>query len=152
MYVTLEPCCHHGKQPPCTEAIIEAGIRKVIIGSADPNPLVAGKGVVMLREHGVEVTEGFLKDECDSFNRPFFYFITNGTPYVVLKYAMTADGRIAAHTGSIQMDNRRSGQGKCTSRQEQIYGDHDRSGDGACGRSAADLQDTGRQGSGEDNM
>lgn len=100
MYVTLEPCCHHGKQPPCTEAIIEAGIRKVIIGSADPNPLVAGKGVVMLREHGVEVTEGFLKDECDSFNRPFFYFITNGTPYVVLKYAMTADGKIAAHTGA----------------------------------------------------
>ena len=66
MYVTLEPCCHHGKQPPCTEAIIEAGIRKVIIGSADPNPLVAGKGVAMLREHGIEVTEGFLKDECDS--------------------------------------------------------------------------------------
>lgn len=100
MYVTLEPCCHYGKQPPCTDAIIEAGIKRVIIGSSDPNPLVAGKGAAILRDHGVQVVEGFLKEECDSFNRPFFHFITTGKPYVVMKYAMTVDGKIAAHTGA----------------------------------------------------
>lgn len=100
MYVTLEPCCHHGKQPPCTDAIIEAGIKRVIIGSSDPNPLVAGKGVEILRESGIEVVEGFLKEECDEINRVFFHYITTGRPYVVMKYAMTTDGKIATYTGS----------------------------------------------------
>ena len=99
MYVTLEPCCHRGKQPPCTEAIVEAGIKHVVIGSDDPNPLVQGKGVKFLREHGVDVWEGFLKDECDALNPVFFKYITEKTPYVVLKYAMTADGKIATATG-----------------------------------------------------
>lgn len=100
MYVTLEPCCHHGKQPPCTDAIIEAGIKRVIIGSSDPNPLVSGKGVGILREHGVEVVEGVMKEDCDRLNRVFFHYITTGRPYVVMKYAMTADGKIATHTGA----------------------------------------------------
>lgn len=99
MYVTLEPCCHHGKQPPCTEAILEAGIRRVVVGSADPNPKVAGGGIRILREHGIEVTEGVLKAACDESNRIFFHYITTGTPYVVMKYAMTLDGKIAAYTG-----------------------------------------------------
>ena len=99
MYVTLEPCCHHGKQPPCTEAILEAGIRRVVVGSADPNPKVAGGGIRVLREHGIEVTEGVLKEACDESNRIFFHYITTGTPYVVMKYAMTMDGKIAAYTG-----------------------------------------------------
>lgn len=99
MYVTLEPCCHHGKQPPCTEAILEAGIRRVVVGSADPNPKVAGGGIRILREHGIEVTEGVLKEACDESNRIFFHYITTGTPYVVMKYAMTMDGKIAAYTG-----------------------------------------------------
>jgi len=99
MYVTLEPCCHHGKQPPCTEAILEAGIRRVVVGSADPNPKVAGGGIRILREHGIEVTEGVLKEACDESNRIFFHYITTGTPYVVMKYAMTLDGKIAAYTG-----------------------------------------------------
>lgn len=99
MYVTLEPCCHHGKQPPCTEAILEAGIRRVVVGSADPNPKVAGGGIRVLREHGIEVTEGVLKEACDESNRIFFHYITTGTPYVVMKYAMTLDGKIAAYTG-----------------------------------------------------
>ncbi len=99
MYVTLEPCCHTGKQPPCTEAIVEAGIKHVVIGSRDPNPLVHGKGVMFLREHGVEVTEDFLRDECDAINPVFFKYITTKMPYVVLKYAMTADGKIATATG-----------------------------------------------------
>ena len=99
IYVTLEPCCHHGKQPPCTDALIEAGISRVIIGSSDPNPLVAGKGVRILKEHGISVVEDFLKDECDSLNDIFFYYITRGLPYVAMKYAMTADGKIACYTG-----------------------------------------------------
>ncbi len=100
LYVTLEPCCHYGKQPPCTEAILEAGIRRVIIGSDDPNPLVAGKGIRMLREHQIEVTEHVLKEECDRLNEVFFHFIQTKRPFVVMKYAMTMDGKIAAYTGA----------------------------------------------------
>lgn len=99
IYVTLEPCCHTGRTPPCTEAIIDAGIAEVVIGSRDPNPKVAGKGATILREHGIKVVEDFLKDECDALNPVFFHFITTGLPYAVMKYAMTADGKIAAYTG-----------------------------------------------------
>ena len=100
MYVTLEPCCHYGKTPPCTEAIIEQKIKKVVIGSRDPNPEVAGKGVRILREAGVTVTEDFMRDECDRLNPVFFHYITTKTPYVVMKYAMTLDGKIATKTGA----------------------------------------------------
>lgn len=95
MYVTLEPCCHYGKTPPCTEAIIENGISKVVIGSRDPNPLVAGKGVKILKEHGIEVVCDFLKEECDKLNPVFFHYIITKKPYVTMKYAMTCDGKIA---------------------------------------------------------
>ena len=100
IYVTLEPCCHYGKQPPCTLAIMEHGIRRVVIGSRDPNPLVAGKGVRMLREHGITVVEDFMREECDALNPVFFHYITTGRPYVKMKYAMTADGKIATKTGA----------------------------------------------------
>ena len=76
MYVTLEPCCHQGKQPPCTQAIIEHGIRKVYVGSNDPNVLVAGKGIRQLREAGIEVATEVLKEECDALNPVFFHYIT----------------------------------------------------------------------------
>lgn len=99
LYVTLEPCCHYGKTPPCTKAIIENGIRRVVIGSADPNPLVAGKGVSQLREKNIAVTEGILKEQCDKLNKVFFHYIQNKTPYVVMKYAMTMDGKISTVTG-----------------------------------------------------
>lgn len=99
IYVTLEPCCHYGRTPPCTEAIIEAGISRVVIGSRDPNPLVSGNGARLLRENGIEVVEGFLRDECDKLNPIFFQYITTKLPYVSLKYAMTADGKIATVTG-----------------------------------------------------
>ena len=99
IYVTLEPCCHHGKQPPCTDAIIEAGISRVVTGSGDPNPLVGGKGIRILKDHGIQVTEHVLKEECDGLNPVFFHYIRRKTPYVVLKYAMTMDGKIAAYTG-----------------------------------------------------
>lgn len=100
MYVTLEPCCHHGKQPPCVEAIVEAGITRVVIGSKDPNPLVAGKGVEYLRQHNIQVTEEVLMDECDELNEIFLHYIKNKQPYVVMKYAMTMDGKIASFTGN----------------------------------------------------
>ena len=99
LYVTLEPCCHYGKTPPCTEIIIEKNIKKVYVGSMDPNKLVAGKGVKILEENGIEVECGVLKDECDKLNEVFFHYITNKTPYVVMKYAMTMDGKIACENG-----------------------------------------------------
>ena len=99
MYVTLEPCCHYGKQPPCTDAIIEAGISRVVIGSSDPNPLVAGKGIDILKNNGICVTENVLADQCDHINEIFFHYITAKRPLVIMKYAMTLDGKIAAYTG-----------------------------------------------------
>lgn len=99
IYVTLEPCCHYGKQPPCVDAILEAGIARVVTGSDDPNPLVAGKGFKRLIEHGVEVTTHVEKEACDALNPVFFHYIQTGIPYVAMKYAMTMDGKIAAYTG-----------------------------------------------------
>lgn len=99
IYVTLEPCCHYGKQPPCTQAILDAKIGTVVVGSRDPNPLVAGKGIKILRDAGINVVEDFLRDECDKLNSLFFSYISSGLPYVALKYAMTMDGKIATVTG-----------------------------------------------------
>lgn len=99
LYVTLEPCCHQGKTPPCTDIIIESGIRKVYIGSMDSNPLVSGKGAELLKNHGIEVVTGILEEECKVMNRIFFHYIATKTPYVLMKYAMTADGKIATVTG-----------------------------------------------------
>ena len=99
MYVTLEPCCHYGKQPPCVDAILDACIHRVVVGSADPNPLVAGKGIAILRAHGIDVTENVLQEECDALNKVFFHYITTKRPFVSMKYAMTMDGKIAAVTG-----------------------------------------------------
>lgn len=100
LYVTLEPCCHYGKTPPCTEIIIEKKIAKVVIGARDPNPKVAGKGARILREHGIEVVEDYMREACDALNPVFFHYITTKTPYVVLKFAMTLDGKIATRTGA----------------------------------------------------
>ncbi|MDD6795784.1 MAG: bifunctional diaminohydroxyphosphoribosylaminopyrimidine deaminase/5-amino-6-(5-phosphoribosylamino)uracil reductase RibD [Clostridiaceae bacterium] len=99
LYVTLEPCCHYGRTPPCTEAIIESGISRVVVGSLDPNPLVAGKGIEILRKSGIDVVEGVLKKECDEVNEVFLHYIKNKDPYVVMKYAMTMDGKIATYNG-----------------------------------------------------
>lgn len=100
IYVTLEPCCHYGRTPPCTEAIIENKIARVVVGSRDPNPLVSGKGAALLREHGIEVVEDFLRDECDALNPIFFHYITTGRPYAAAKFAITLDGKIATKTGA----------------------------------------------------
>lgn len=100
LYVTLEPCCHYGKTPPCTEAILQSKIARVFIGSTDPNPLVSGKGIKTLRDHGVEVVTGILKERCDKLNEVFNHYIRTRTPYVVMKYAMTLDGKTAAVSGA----------------------------------------------------
>lgn len=99
LYVTLTPCGHFGKTPPCTDVVLENGIRRVVIGSHDPNPLVAEKSMEILRQHGVEVTTGILQQECDALNDAFFHFIRTHRPYVVMKYAMTMDGKTATASG-----------------------------------------------------
>lgn len=99
MYVTLEPCSHYGRTPPCAKAIIENKIKKTYIGLLDPNPLVAGRGVNMLKEAGIQVETGILESECRGINEIFLKYITKKRPFVVMKTAMTLDGKIAAHTG-----------------------------------------------------
>lgn len=100
LYVTLEPCCHYGKTPPCTQIILESGITEVYVGSTDPNPLVGGKGIAILQEHGIRVVTGICEKECLALNRIFFHYIQKKRPYVIMKYAMTADGKIATVTGA----------------------------------------------------
>lgn len=99
LVVNLEPCSHHGKTPPCAEAIIRSGIRNVVIGCRDPNPLVNGRGIKALRRSGITVTEGVLEHECRSLNESFFHFIEHGRPFVTLKAAQTLDGRVATAAG-----------------------------------------------------
>ncbi len=99
LYVTLEPCCHYGKTPPCAEIIIEKKIKKVYVGCLDSNPKVAGNGVRILREHGIAVETGILEQECRDLNEVFFHYMETKTPFLAMKYAMTLDGKIACETG-----------------------------------------------------
>ena len=99
LYVTLEPCCHHGKTPPCTDIIIEKGIKKVVVGLLDPNPLVSGNGISILQNAGIEVVTGVEADKIKELNKVFLKYIKTKRPYVILKTAMTLDGKIASYTG-----------------------------------------------------
>jgi diaminohydroxyphosphoribosylaminopyrimidine deaminase / 5-amino-6-(5-phosphoribosylamino)uracil reductase len=99
LYVNLEPCSHVGRTPPCTEAIINAGIKKVFVAIKDPNPLVNGKGIEKLRSSGVEVNEGLLEDEALKINEVFLKYIRTKKPFIALKTAMSIDGKIATETG-----------------------------------------------------
>lgn len=99
LYVTLEPCSHYGKTPPCADLIIQSGISKVFIATMDPNPCVAGTGIEKLREAGIQVEVGLCESEAIEINQPFFYFIKTKMPFVTLKAAMSLDGKIAAKTG-----------------------------------------------------
>ncbi len=100
LYVTLEPCNHQGKTPPCAPMIAEMGIRRVVIAAGDPNPEVNGQGIKYLQKHGIEVETGLLKKEAEDQNEVFRTFITTGKPFVVLKTAMTLDGKIATVTNA----------------------------------------------------
>lgn len=102
LYVTLEPCCHYGRTPPCTEIIIEKGIGRVFVAALDVNPLVAGKGVQTLRDAGIEVVTGILEQEAMDLNEVFYHFFETHRPFVAMKYAMTLDGKIACYTGDSQ--------------------------------------------------
>jgi len=99
LYVNLEPCNHYGRTPPCTEAIIQAGIQRVVVGMIDPNPLVAGQGIERLRQAGISVTVGVQEAACQRLNEAFVHRIRYQRPWGILKYAMTLDGQIAASTG-----------------------------------------------------
>ena len=99
LYVTLEPCCHQGKTPPCTRAVLAAGVARVVAAMADPFPQVAGGGLAELRAAGVEVQTGILEDQARKLNAPYLKLLSAGKPWVVAKWAMTLDGKIAARTG-----------------------------------------------------
>lgn len=99
LYVTMEPCCTYGRTPPCTQAVISAGIKRVFIGSVDDNPKHAGSGIGILEEAGIEVKVGCLEEECRRLNRAFFWWIQHRRPYVILKMAQSLDGRIALANG-----------------------------------------------------
>lgn len=100
LYVTLEPCCHYGKTPPCVDALLQGNIGRVVIGTVDPNPLVNGKSIGILSRRGVETKVGVLEEECRKLNEVYFKYIQTALPFVTLKFAQTLDGRIASATGN----------------------------------------------------
>lgn len=102
IFVSLEPCCHRGRRKPCVEALVQAGIERVVVGVVDPNPLVSGKGLEALRAANIETVCGALEEECRSTNAPFFKYIQTGLPFVTAKYAMSVDGKTATRTGHSQ--------------------------------------------------
>ena len=130
LYVTLEPCCHYGKTPPCTEAILEQKIKKVVIGSRDPNPKVAGKGAKILRDAGVTVVEDFMKDKCDESN----IFSLHNDQNTICSYEVCNDvgWKNCNKDRSFKMDHPRSRTQRSTVYASSVYGNHGRDRNGTC--------------------
>ncbi len=122
MYVTLEPCSHYGKTPPCAERIVKEGIAKVYVGTLDTNPKVSGKGIEILRNAGIEVITGVMEKECRDINPIFFKYIEQRMPYVVLKSAMTLDGKIASYTGDSKWVTREDSRRAVQTMRHQLKG------------------------------
>jgi diaminohydroxyphosphoribosylaminopyrimidine deaminase/5-amino-6-(5-phosphoribosylamino)uracil reductase len=112
LYVTLEPCCHHGKTPPCTDAVLRAGVKRIVVAMADPFPQVAGQGIGLLRAAGVGVEVGLCEGEAVELNRPYLTLLRNGRPYVHAKWAMSLDGKIATRTGDSKWISGRESRGQ----------------------------------------
>jgi diaminohydroxyphosphoribosylaminopyrimidine deaminase/5-amino-6-(5-phosphoribosylamino)uracil reductase len=121
LYVTLEPCCHYGKTPPCTQAIIEAGIKRVWVAMPDPNPLVKGKGIEQLRQHNIEVNVGLGSAEAEKLNEDFCFFQTHQRPFVTLKAAISLDGKIATSS----YDSKWISNGQSRRHVHQLRAEHD---------------------------
>lgn len=102
LYVTLEPCTHYGRTAPCVDKILESGVKKVVVGMVDPNPLNNGRGIKLLEEHGIKVESGLLEPDLRKINQPFIKYITRKTPFVTVKVGQSLDGKIAARTGNSQ--------------------------------------------------
>jgi diaminohydroxyphosphoribosylaminopyrimidine deaminase/5-amino-6-(5-phosphoribosylamino)uracil reductase len=131
MYVTLEPCCHFGKTSPCTAAIVGAGIRRVYAACKDPNPLVNGRGISLLKKSGIQVITGLMEAEAERINEDFFFWINKKSPWVSVKLAMTLDGRIADASGASQW---------ITSKEARNYGHYLRARHAAIGVGRATLE------------
>ena len=112
IYVTLEPCSHYGKTPPCALKIVDKKFKRVVVGSNDPNPLVSGRGLEMIRNAGIEVITGILETECTEINKVFYKYITTKIPYIFLKVAITLDGKIATSTGDSKWISNEESRGK----------------------------------------
>ena len=102
LYVNLEPCCHVGRTPPCTDAIIQSGVSRVFAGMKDPNKLVQGKGIRVLKAAGIKVSVGMMKNDCEKLNEVFVKVMKTGVPFVTVKTAMSLDGKIATREGDSQ--------------------------------------------------
>ena len=128
LYVTLEPCCHYGKTPPCTQVIIDKGIRKVVVGAMDPNPLVAGKGIKALRDHGIRVVTGVLEDECRE-QKPYFFSLHNNRQAVCCFKVCHDHGRPYCHAyGKVPLDHRGSSPPPGSCRPEPFFCHYGRTG------------------------
>ncbi|MBS4960373.1 MAG: bifunctional diaminohydroxyphosphoribosylaminopyrimidine deaminase/5-amino-6-(5-phosphoribosylamino)uracil reductase RibD [Clostridiales bacterium] len=122
MFVTLEPCAHYGKTPPCAKKIVEKKLKKVTVGLIDPNPLVGGKGISILEEAGIQVVTGVLEEECRKKNEIFLKYISTKTPFVVMKAAMTLDGKIAASSGDSKWISSDKSRGIVQSMRDKLTG------------------------------
>ena len=118
LFVSLEPCSHHGKTPPCANAILNSGISKVFVAMRDPNPLVAGKGIVFLQSHGIEVEVGVRKEKAEFINAPFIKYHLHSKPFVIAKWAMSLDGKIATKVGESKWISNE----KCREKVHQLRG------------------------------